>query len=212
MDVHNAFLHGDLDEEVYMKLLPGFRHTHPGKVCRLRKSLYGLKQALRCWFKKLSNGLLKFGFVQSYYDYSLFSYSRNNIELRVLIYVDDLVICGNHGHMLMKFKEYLGKYFSIKDLGKLKYFLGMEVSRGPEGIFLTQCKYTLYIVADTRYLGSKPVYTPLEQNHRLASDDGLLLDNLTKYRRLVGHLIYLVNTRPDLNYSVHVLSQLMQTP
>nr|AII99795.1 copia-type retrotransposon polyprotein [Sinapis alba] len=138
MDVNNAFLHGDLDEEVYMKLPPGFRHSHPNKVCRLRKSLYGLKQAPRCWFKKLSDALLKFGFCQSYDDYSLFSYTRKGIQLHVLIYVDDLLISGNDRHMVQRFKDYLGKCFSMKDLGKLKYFLGIEVSRGPEGIFLSQ--------------------------------------------------------------------------
>lgn len=138
MDVNNAFLHGDLEEEVYMKLPPGFRHKFPGKVCRLRKSLYGLKQAPRCWFKKLADALLRFGFSQSYEDYCLFSYTRGNMESRVLIYVDDLLICGNNAHMLQKFKDYLCRCFSMKDLGKLKYFLGIEVSRGSEGIFLSQ--------------------------------------------------------------------------
>ena len=135
MDVNNAFLHGDLEEEVYMKLPPGFRHKFPGKVCRLRKLLYGLKQAPHYWFKKLSDALLRFGLVQSYEDYSLFSYTRGNIELRVLIYVDDLLICGSDAYMLQKFKDYLSRCFSMKDLGKLKYFLGIEVCRGSEGIF-----------------------------------------------------------------------------
>jgi len=135
MDVHNAFLHGDLDEEVYMKLPPGFRHSHPDKVCRLRKSLYGLKQAPRCWFKKLSDALLRFGFVQGHEDYSFFSYTRKGMEFRVLVYVDDLLICGNDEYMVQKFMEYLGRCFSMKDLGKLKYFLGIEVSRGSDGIF-----------------------------------------------------------------------------
>lgn len=96
-----------------MKLPPGFRHSHPNKVCRLRKSLYGLKQAPRYWFKKLSDALLKFGFVQAYDDYSLLSYNKKGIELHVLIYVDDLVITGNNSHMIKKFKEYLSNCFSM---------------------------------------------------------------------------------------------------
>ena len=87
-----------------MKLPPGFRHTHPNKMCKLRKSIYGLKQAPRCWFKKLSDALLKFGFVQSYDDYSLFSYTRKRMQLHVLIYVDDLLRCGNNSYMVEKFK------------------------------------------------------------------------------------------------------------
>lgn len=200
MDVNNTFLHGDLDEEVYMKLPPSFRHSHPDKVCRLCKSLYGLKQAPRCWFKKLSDSLLRFWFVQSYDDYSLFSYTHKGIELRVLIYVDDLLICGNDAYMLQKFKEYLGRCFSMKDLGKLKYFLGIEVSRGPDGIFLSQRKYALDIIADCGSLGSRPA------PHHLASDDGPLLTDAKPYRRLVGRLLYLLHTRPELSYSVHVLS------
>lgn len=152
MDVNIAFFHGDLKEEVYMKLPPGFRPSRPNKVCRLGKSLYGLKQAPRCWFKKLSDALLKFGFVQAYDDYFLFSYNKKGMVIHVLVYVDDLIITGNDSHMIKKFKEYLGKCFSMKDLGKLKYFLGIEVSRGPEGIFLSQRKYTLDIVTDSGIL------------------------------------------------------------
>jgi len=92
MDVHNAFLHGDLEEEVYMKLPLGFQVSIPGKVC---KSLYGLKQAPRCWFAKLSASLKGYGFPQSYPNYSLFSMNNGNIHLSVLVYVDDLIVAGN---------------------------------------------------------------------------------------------------------------------
>lgn len=96
MDVHNAFLHGDLQEEVFMKLPPVFQVTTPGKVCRLRKSLYGLKQAPRCWFAKLSSALKEYGFQQSYSDYSLFTLQKGSVQLNVLVYVDDLIISGSH--------------------------------------------------------------------------------------------------------------------
>ena len=117
MDVQNAFLHGDLQEEVYMKLPPGFTHSDPTKVCRLRKLLYGIRQAPRCWFEKLTNALTEYGFGQSYSDYSIFYYTKDSKKLRVLIYVDDLVLASNDLHLLTKFKEYLGQCFKMKDEG-----------------------------------------------------------------------------------------------
>lgn len=94
MDVHNAFLHGDLLEKVYMRLPPGFQSDDPTKVCRLRKSLYGLRQAPRCWFAKLSSALCEYGFIQSVPDYSLFTLEKGTDHLHVLVHVDDLIISG----------------------------------------------------------------------------------------------------------------------
>lgn len=212
MDVHNAFLHGDLFEEVYTKIPFGFQGDKPGKVCRLRKSLYGLKQAPRCWFAKLSQSLREYGFIQSYSDYSLFTCQKGAIQLNIFVYVDDLIISGNNSAALSAFKKYLCSCFHMKDLGVLKYFLGIEVSRNSEGIYLCQRKYILDIIAEAGNLGSKPISFPMEQNHQLARSTSPLLENVEQYRRLVGRLIYLAFTRPDLAYSVHILSQFLNAP
>ena len=151
MDVHNAFLHGDLTEEVYMKLPPGFEHgdsSKSSKVCRLRKSLYGLKQAPRCWFAKLTTSLIAYGFTQSHSDYSLFSYEKHGTVLHVLIYVDDLIVSGSDSAALASFKQYLQICFHMKDLGVLKYFLGIEIARSAKGISLSQRKYALDIISE----------------------------------------------------------------
>ena len=212
MDVHNAFLHGDLDEEVYMKLPHGFTPATSGKVCRLQKSLYGLKQAPRCWFAKLATSLRQYGFCRSYSDYSLFTYYRGDVRIHVLVYVDDLIISGNNSAALSSFKAYLSDCFRMKDLGPLKYFLGIEVARSADGFFLSQRKYTLDIISEIGLSGAKPADTPLEQNHQLALADGPLHPDPAQYRRLVGRLIYLAFTRPDLAYVVHVLAQFRHQP
>lgn len=209
MDVHNAFLHGDLEEEVYMKLLQGFSSPTETRVCRSRKSLYGLKQAPRYWFAKLTAALLKYGFSQAPADYSLFVYLKNGISLRILVYVDDLIISGNSSEEIKLFKEYLSTCFHMKDLGFLKYFLGLEISRNASGIYVCHRKYASDIVMDTGLLGCKPVGSPMDQNHKLSLATGPILEDPESYRRLVGRLIYLISTRPDLTYAVHMLSRYM---
>lgn len=212
MDVHNAFLHGDLKEDIYMKPPPRFKTTDPSLVCKLKKSIYGLKQAPRCWFEKLSTSLIKFGFIQSKKDYSLFTSIRGSTVLHVIVYVDDLVICGNDASVIAKFKVYLSQYFKMKDLGHLKYFLGIEVARSPEGIFLSQRKYFLDVIEECGLSGSRPAETPLEQNHKLASSTSSIFPEPDKYRRLVGRLVYLTHTKPEISYAVNMLAQFMQKP
>ena len=212
MDVHNAFLHGDLAEEVYMKLPPGFHSKDSTKVCRLRKSLYGLRQAPRCWFAKLTTALTTYGFKQCKSDYSLFTFTKGAVNIQILIYVDDLIITGNQPKEVEFFKRYLASCFKMKDLGLLRYFLGIEVARNKTGMYLSQRKYALEIIEEAGLLNSKPANFPMEQNHRLALSESPLLSQPEKYRRLIGRMIYLGVTRPDLAYSVHVLSQFMQSP
>ncbi|RVW94271.1 Retrovirus-related Pol polyprotein from transposon TNT 1-94 [Vitis vinifera] len=211
LDVNNAFLHGDLHEEIYMSPPPGLRRQGENLVCHLHKSLYGLKQASRQWFAKFSTAIQAAGFVQSKADYSLFTCRKGKSFTALLIYVDDILITGNDVNAIVALKQFLHSHFRIKDLGDLKYFLGIEVSRSKKGISISQRKYTLEILKDGGFLGAKPVNFPMEQNIKL-SDSGELLKDPSQYRRLVGRLIYLTITRPDITYSVHVLSRFMHAP
>ncbi|CAL9018556.1 unnamed protein product [Prunus brigantina] len=212
LDVQNAFLYGDLEEEVYMVPPPGLCRYGENLVCRLNKSLYGLKQASRQWFSKFSGAIQKAGFHQSQADYSLFTKVHDNSFTAVLIYVDDILLTGNDPQEMQLLKAFLLKHFRIKDLGDLKYFLGIEVSRSQKGIFISQRKYALDVIQDAGLLGARPDKFPMEQHLKLTPTNGDLLDDPTRYRRLVGRLIYLTVTRPDTLYSVQTLSQFMHQP
>jgi hypothetical protein len=212
LDVNNAFLNGDLYEDVYMQLPPGFRRKGENRVCKLHKSLYGLKQASRQWFLKLSSALKSAGFKQSWSDYSLFVRNHQGIFTALLVYVDDVILAGNNLEDITKTKCFLSSHFKLKDMGQLKYFLGIEVARSKHEISLCQRKYALEILKDTGFLGAKPSRFPAEQNVTLTQEDEDLLKDASQYRRLVGRLIYLTIIRPDLAYAVHILSQFMDKP
>ena len=138
MDVQNAFLHGDLAEIVYMTQPAGFVDKNkPKHVCKLHKSIYGLKQSPRAWFDKFSSFLLEFGFVCSIKDPSLFICNRDNNIIMLLLYVDDMAITGNNSAALDTLLVELNKQFRMKDLGQLHYFLGIQVRNYDEGLFLS---------------------------------------------------------------------------
>ncbi|XP_057495256.1 retrovirus-related Pol polyprotein from transposon TNT 1-94 isoform X3 [Actinidia eriantha] len=213
-DVKNAFLHGNLEEEVYMSIPPGFEDPKiVGKVCKLKKSLYGLKQSPRAWFERFTQAMLKYGFKQSQGDHTLFIRHSSHGKLTALIvYVDDIVLTGDDVEEMQLLKEYLAREFEIKDLGNLKYFLGIEVARSSQGIFISQRKYVLDLLTETGMLGSKACDTPMEPNKKLGDDtDGEMVDR-GRYQRLVGKLIYLSHTRPDIAFAVSVVSQFMHAP
>lgn len=181
-------------------------------VCRLLQSLYGLKQAPRQWFIALSSAFLSFGFVQTTGDPSLFIYSKHGSTLILLIYVDDMILTGNNSALLAQVKDFLSTQFKIKDLGDLHYFLGIQVVRTAAGIFMSQSKYASDILRDFQAICTKGSLVPMEQHHSLQqSSDTPYLSDVTGYRRLVGRLIYLTISRPDLSYAVHVLAQYMHS-
>ncbi|CAL1368595.1 unnamed protein product [Linum trigynum] len=214
LDVNNAFLHGDLDQEVYMMLPPGY-NPPPGfknPVCRLKKSIYGLKQASRQWFTKLADKLQSQGYMPSKVDHSLFYKSSGSSYTCILIYVDDLVIGGNNLADIHQLKSFLHQTFSIKDLGKLKFFLGIEVARSSKGIHISQRKYTLEILDEVDLIHSRPATTPVDYKVHLSVEHNDPYHDPEEYRKLVGKLIYLITTRPDISYATQQVSQYMVNP
>ncbi|GJY05032.1 ribonuclease H-like domain-containing protein, partial [Tanacetum coccineum] len=213
LDMNNDFLYSDLKEVVYIKPPEGY-FPSDNKVCRLKKSLYDLKQAPRQWNAKLTSTLIVNEFSQSKSDYSLYTKSDKGVFLTLLVYVDDIIITGNSISEIEKFKVFLKSKFMIKDLGKLKYFLGVEVVDTDKGICLNQRKYVLDLLSEYGMLACKPAKTPLMSKLVIsneASDKDPLLENITDYQKLIGKLIYLTNTRPDISYVVHCLSQFMHS-
>ncbi|RVW99739.1 Retrovirus-related Pol polyprotein from transposon TNT 1-94 [Vitis vinifera] len=172
-----------------------------GLVCRLRRSLYGLKQSPRAWFGRFSSVVQEFGMLHSTADHSVF-YHHNSLGqcIYLVVYVDDIVITGNDQDGIQKLKQHLFTHFQTKDLGKLKYFLGIEIAQSSSGVVLSQRKYALDILEETGSLDCKLVDTPMDPNVKLVPGQGEPLGDPGRYRRLVGKLNYLTITRPDISF------------
>ncbi|KAL0395484.1 UNVERIFIED_CONTAM: Retrovirus-related Pol polyprotein from transposon RE1 [Sesamum latifolium] len=211
LDINNAFLHGSIDEEVYMSTPDGYP-VQPGNMYKLKRSLYGLKQASRQWNQEFTLKLAEFGFTQSVHDHCLFIKAAQDGFLALLVYVDDILAMGPSESLIMEVKSYLDALFTIKDLGYVKYFLGLEVARSPDGMSVTQHKYAVDIISDTGMTAASSVSTPLPPRIKLTSDSDALFREPNKYRRLIGRLLYLGFMRPDISFAVHQLSQFLQRP
>ncbi|RDX60598.1 hypothetical protein CR513_61247, partial [Mucuna pruriens] len=212
-DVKNAFLHGELEEVVYMEIPPRFySHNEKNMVCRLKKALYGLKQSPRAWFGRFAQVMISLGYRQSQGDHTLFiKHSPNGKLTLLLVYVDDMIVTSDDEIEKLNLKEKLATQFEMKELGKLKYFLGIEVAYSKQGIFISQRKYVLDLFKETEKLGCKISRVPIEQNHRIGCEESPIIEK-SQYHRLVGKLIYLFHTRPDISHVVSVVSQFMHDP
>ena len=212
--MNNAFLHGDLLEEVYKQPPPGLKLLSPQHVCKLQISLDGLRQAVRQWYAKLSQFLLSNNYTLSSANHSLFlNHNKPNITI-IRVYVDDLVLTGNNHEEITNITSLMDTQFKIKNLGDLTYFLGLEVARNSQGFHICRRKYMLDLFHDTGMINSAPMPTPMVHSSRLSSFDGTQLTDIetSAYRRLIGKLIYLTNTQPDIAFVVNNLSQFISSP
>ncbi|GKV11936.1 hypothetical protein SLEP1_g23148 [Rubroshorea leprosula] len=196
-----------------MEQPPGYvANSHPDFVCKLKKALYGLKQAPRAWYGKIAQYLQFCGYLASDSDHSLFVKKQSSLHVIVLLYVDDIIITGNDEKEIARLQEELSIRFDMKNLGELNHFLGLEVENLENRIFVTQRNYAEKLVAKFDLKEGKKCSTPLDINIRLRRDEGSLLSNPQPYRVLVGSLIYLTITRPDIAFAVGLVSRFMQAP
>ena len=213
LDVKTAFLHGELKEEVYVTQPEGFEvKGKEGKVYKLRKALYGLKQAPRAWSVKLNQILRGFSFQRCTKEPSLYRREDKAGYLLVCVYVDDLLVTGSNLQSIALFKREMASTFEMSDLGRLTYYLGIEVHQHKEGITLVQDRYACKILEETGMSTCNLVHTPMDINVKLSKATQETAINERDYRRSIGCLRYLLHTRPDLSYSVGVLSRYMQKP
>lgn len=182
------------------------------KVCKLKKTIYGLKQSPRAWFERFSMTMKAFGYKQSNADHTLFIKHKKGKLTTLIVYVDDMILTGDDYEEMRPLQDYLATEFEMKDLGQLKYFLGIEVVRTNQGIFLSQRKYVLDLLTETGMLSCKPAETPMEINHKLGIFSNQVQTDKGRYQQTVEKLIYLSHTRPDIAYAVSVVSQFMHQP
>nr|XP_043639845.1 uncharacterized mitochondrial protein AtMg00810-like [Erigeron canadensis] len=192
---------------------PGFVDpTRPGHVCRLRKSLYGLKQVPRAWFQRFSSFITKHRFQGSLSDTSLFVFHQENSMAYLLLYVDDIILTASSDLLLRQIIQLLSNEFAMTDMGSLHHFLGISVKRDSTGMFLSQSQYARDILHRANMTSCKPSHTPVDTSSKLSATEGNLLPDGSLYRSLAGALQYLTFTRPDIAYAVQQVCLFMHAP
>ena len=221
VDISHAFINSDIDAEVYMAQPCGFVQQGPEYVCKLNKSIYGLKQSPRLWSEKLGSAMKELGFTKAYSDPSLYIYDRDNIKVIVPVFVDDITLACKSNEALDKFVVELGTYFKLRDLGSTSLLLGVEITRNRASrtIYLSQKQYILNKLHEFDMTDCKPLGTPMLPGLKLTSeqcpqtsDEKAEMQNIP-YINAVGSLLYLaILTRPDIAYAASVLARFNSNP
>ncbi|CAL2238017.1 unnamed protein product [Prunus armeniaca] len=212
-DVKSAFLNGVLKEEVYVEQPQGFvKKDEETKVYKLHKALYGLKQAPRAWYDEIDAYFNKADFKKSPSEATLYVKAEGSDVLIVSLYVDDIVYTGSSSQMIEEFRRDMMEHYEMTDLGVLHHFLGMGVIQSKQRIFLHQKKYGQKLVEKFGLKDCKIVATPLAMNEKLSKNDGSEAADEGEYRQIVGSLLYLTATRPDIMFAASLLARFMHNP
>ncbi|GJS47096.1 putative ribonuclease H-like domain-containing protein [Tanacetum coccineum] len=213
MDVKSAFLYGKIEEEVYVCQPPGFEDPDfPDRVYKVEKALYGLHQAPRAWYETLSTYLLDNRFQRGKIDKTLFIKRDKGDILLVQVYVDDIIFGSTKKSLCTEFKKMMHKKFQMSSMGELTFFLGLQVKQKEDGIFLSQDKYVTEILKKFGFSDVKTASTPMETHKPLLKDaDGEDVDEHL-YRSMIGSLMYLTSSRPDIMFAVCACARFQVNP
>lgn len=210
MYLKSAFLNGWLNEKIFVEQPERYIvEGQEDKLYLFRKTLYGLKQAPRAWYSRINEYLMSLGFERSPNEHTLYVREIDDEKIFISLYVDDLLVTGTNSTRLQDFKNELHKEFEMNDLGEMSFFLGMEVWQSANGIFVSQKKYANELLKKFAMKNCKPVNTPLVKNLKLCKNDGAAKVEETKYKSMVGCLLYLTVARPDIMYAVSLISRFM---
>ncbi|GJU61069.1 putative ribonuclease H-like domain-containing protein [Tanacetum coccineum] len=213
MDVKSAFLYGTIDEEVYVSQPPGFVDPKfPKKVYKVVKALYGLHQAPRAWYATLSTFLLKSGYRRGTIDKTLFIKKDKNDIMLVQVYVDDIIFGSTKRSWCDEFEALMKSRFQMSSMGELTFFLGLQVKQKEDGIFISQDKYVAEILKKFDFASVKTASTPIETHKPLVKDEEAADVDVHLYRSMIGSLMYLTTSRPDIMFAVCACSRFQVTP
>ncbi|GJT89546.1 putative ribonuclease H-like domain-containing protein [Tanacetum coccineum] len=213
MDVKSAFLYGKIDEEVYVSQPPGFQDPkHPKKVYKVVKALYGLHQAPRAWYATLSTFLLKNGYRRGTIDKTLFLKKDKHDIILVQVYVDDIIFGSTKKSWCDEFEALMKSRFQMSSMGELTFFLGLQVKQKEDGIFISQDKYVAEILKKFDFANVKTASTPIETQKPLVKDEEASDVDVHLYRSMIGSLMYLTASRPDIMFAVCACSRFQVTP
>ncbi|GJZ22677.1 retrovirus-related pol polyprotein from transposon TNT 1-94 [Tanacetum coccineum] len=209
MDVKSAFLNVLINEEVYVAQPPGFiDFEKPDHVYKLKKALHGLKQAPKAWYDRLKAFLIKHEYKMRMVDNTLFTMKKNSNLIIVQIYVDDIIFGSTCQNLCDEFAKIMHDEFEISMMGELNFFLRLQIKQMEDGIFFNQSKYMKEMLKNFGLEESKPMKTPMSSNTKLTKDEECESVDSTKYRGMIGSLLYLTASRPDIMFSVCLCAQL----
>nr|GEZ85646.1 retrovirus-related Pol polyprotein from transposon TNT 1-94 [Tanacetum cinerariifolium] len=213
MDVKNAFLNGFINEEQYVAQPPGFiDFEKPDHVYKLKKALYGLKQAPKTWYDRLKAFLIKHECKMGTVDNTLYTKKKSSILIIIQIYVDDIIFGSTCQDMSDEFAKIMHDEFEMSMMGELNFFLGLQIKQIEDGKFFNQSKYIKEMLKKFGLEDSKPMKTPMSSDTKIMKDEECVLVNNTKYRGLIGSLLYLTSSRPDIMFSFCLCTRFQEAP